>query len=498
MKLASENGVGTVAAGAAKAGAQAILISGYDGGTGAAPRSSIHSAGLPWELGVAETHRALIQNGLRSRVVLEADGKLMTGRDVAVACMLGAEEFSFATAPLVALGCVMDRACHLDSCPVGIATQDPELRKRFRGRPEDVMNFMTFVARDLRERMARLGVRTVDELVGRADLLRQRQPAPSPKTGTVDLSLLLDAAFAGEPKTRFDPADAYDFRLEETADLRVLAPQLRQALEEGVRASASIRVSSKDRALGTLLGSQVTRRFGDSLPPDTIHVRCFGGAGQSFGAFLPKGMVLELEGDANDYLGKGLSGGELILYPPKGSPFRPWENVIAGNVALYGATSGRAFLAGRAGERFCVRNSGADAVAEGIGDHGCEYMTGGRVVILGPVGKNFAAGMSGGVAYLLDQGRDLEARVNRGMVTVRPVSGEDAGELRGLIQAHVEATGSVRGREVLEGFQGCLPLFRKVVPVDYQRVREAIARLEARGMGREEAELGAFYGELGR
>ncbi len=494
VKLVSESGVGTVAAGVAKAGAQVILISGYDGGTGAAPRSSIHSAGLPWELGLAESHRALIQNGLRSRVILETDGKLMTGRDVAIACMLGAEEFGFATAPLVAMGCVMMRVCSLDTCPVGIATQNPELRGRFRGKPEYVMNFMRFVARELREYLSLLGLRTVDELVGRSDLLYQREPAATPRAGTVDLSLLLDSSFAGLPKSRFDPADAYDFRLEETADLRVLEPALKTALEQGTKAGFSLKVSSTDRALGTILGSEMTRRFGDSLGEDTIRIRCTGGGGQSFGAFLPRGLTLELEGDTNDYFGKGLSGGQLILYPPKESPFRSWENVIAGNVALYGATSGRAFLAGRAGERFCVRNSGAEAVVEGVGDHGCEYMTGGRVVVLGPTGKNFAAGMSGGIAFVLDEEGTFHTRLNNTLAGMAPVTEKrDIDALRELIRAHTEATGSLRGRMILEAFDRYLPLFWKVVPTGYDRMLRAIARLEEEGMSREEAELEAFY-----
>ncbi len=490
VKLASEAGVGTVAAGVAKAGAQVILISGYDGGTGAAPRSAIQGAGLPWELGLAEAHQTLMANGLRSRVALEADGKLMTGRDVAVACMLGAEEFGFATAPLVALGCVMCRSCALDTCPVGIATQDQARRERFRGRPEYVANFMGFVAQELREIMAELGVPTVDDLVGRADLLR-----PRPGTGgRVDLSALLENPWrGGGAKERFDPADAFDFHLEETADLRVLKPALGPALERGEPAAAALRVSSTDRALGTLLGSEITALHGDSLAEDTFVVNCAGGGGQSFGAFLPKGLTLVLEGDANDYLGKGLSGGKLVVYPPRGSRFEAEENIIAGNVALYGATSGKAFLRGTAGERFCVRNSGAWAVVEGVGDHGCEYMTGGRVVILGPTGRNFAAGMSGGVAYVLDEDRDLYLRLNKELVSMEPVAGAgDAAELRALIEEHVAATRSRRGREILERFEEYLPKFKKVVPFDYARMLRAIARHEAEGLSREQAEMEAF------
>ena len=493
VKLVSEAGVGTIAAGVAKAGAQVVLVSGYDGGTGAAPRTSIHNAGLPWELGLAETHQTLIRNGLRSRVVLETDGKLMSGRDVAIACILGAEEFGFATAPLVTMGCVMMRVCNLDTCPVGVATQNPELRKRFRGKPEYVVNFMRFLAQELREHMARLGVRTVEELVGRTDLLCRR-PAVNDRAATVDLSALLDTSCAGAPGSHFDPADVYDFHLEDTVDLRVLEKELKSCLDSGKKAEVSLQVSSTDRTLGTILGSDLTRRFGASLSDDTCTVRCSGGGGQSFGAFIPKGLTLMLEGDANDCFGKGLSGGKLILYPPKNAPFRADENIIAGNVALYGATSGQAYLAGRAGERFCVRNSGATAVVEGVGDHGCEYMTGGKAVILGPTGKNFAAGMSGGVAYVLDEKRDLYLRLNKSLVSMELVTEKhDADELRGLIEAHVAATGSARGREILDRFEDYLPLFKKILPHDYDRMLRAIGRMEEKGMSREQAEIEAFY-----
>ena len=494
VKLVSEAGVGTVAAGVAKAGAQVILISGYDGGTGAAPRTSIHNAGLPWELGLAEAHQTLIQNGLRSHVVLETDGKLMSGRDVAIACMLGAEEFGFATAPLVTLGCVMMRVCNLDTCPVGVATQNPELRKRFTGKPEYVVNFMRFVARELREHMARLGVRTVDQLVGRTDLLRVRKPAVNQRAATVDLSAILDSAYAGWPKTRFDPADAYDFHLEDTVDLRVLEQKLGVALEKGDHRRLELAVSSTDRAVGTILGSDITLLHGEALPDDTFVVKCTGGGGQSFGAFLPRGLTLELEGDANDYLGKGLSGGRIIVYPPKDSPFDPAENILVGNVALYGATSGQAFLNGVTGERFCVRNSGADAVVEGVGDHGCEYMTGGRVVILGPTGRNFAAGMSGGIAYVLDEDHDLYLRLNKELVSMGPVTEEgDIEALRGLIQAHAEATGSPKAGRILANFGAWLPKFKKILPHDYDRMLRTIAWYEAQGMGRVQAETEAFY-----
>ena len=496
VKLVSEAGVGTIAAGVAKAGAQVVLISGYDGGTGAAPRTSIHNAGLPWELGLAETHQTLIENGLRSRVMVETDGKLMSGRDVAIACMLGAEEFGFATAPLVAMGCVMMRVCNLDTCPVGVATQNPELRKRFRGKPEYVANFMTFIAQELREYMSRLGVRTVDELVGRTDLLRMREYPKGSRVSSVDLSAILHGAqgSGAEAKQHFDPADVYDFHLEDTVDLRILEKRLSRALKRGEKAEIELEISSTDRALGTILGSDITRLHGNALPEDTITVKCTGGGGQSFGAFIPKGLTLELEGDANDYFGKGLSGGKLIVYPPRSSTFRAEENIIIGNVALYGATSGKAFVRGVAGERFCVRNSGAVAVAEGVGDHGCEYMTGGRVAILGPTGKNFAAGMSGGVAYVLDEGRDLYMRLNKGMVSMEQVTEKhDIQELRELIEEHVKVTGSARGAEILENFAHYLPLFKKILPIDYDRMLRTIAQLEERGLDRERAEVEAFY-----
>ena len=495
VKLVSEAGVGTIAAGVAKAGAQVVLISGYDGGTGAAPRTSIHNAGLPWELGLAETHQTLIQNGLRSRVVVETDGKLMSGRDVAIACMLGAEEFGFATAPLVTMGCVMMRVCNLDTCPVGVATQNPELRKRFAGKPEYVVNFMRFIAQELREHMARLGVRTVEELVGRTDLLRVRQPAVNERAATVDLSAILNNPYVGTgAKTHFDPADVYDFQLEDTVDLKVLEKKLGRALQKGEPKRLELAVSSTDRAVGTILGSDITRLHGSELTDDTFTVKCTGGGGQSFGAFLPRGLTLELEGDANDYLGKGLSGGKIVVYPPRDSAFVPEDNILVGNVALYGATSGTAFLNGAAGERFCVRNSGAAAVVEGVGDHGCEYMTGGRVVVLGPTGRNFAAGMSGGVAYVLDEGRDFYLRLNKALVSMELVTEQhDIAELRGLIQAHADATGSPKAKRILADFDAWLPKFKKILPHDYDRMLRTIARYEERGMNREQAQVEAFY-----
>jgi glutamate synthase (ferredoxin) len=499
VKLVSEAGVGTVAAGVAKAGAQVVLISGWDGGTGAAPRTSIHHAGLPWELGLAETHQTLIQNGLRSRVVLETDGKLMTGRDTAIACMLGAEEFGFATAPLVTLGCVMMRVCNLDTCPVGVATQNPELRKRFKGKPEYVVNFMRFIAQELREHMAKLGVRTVEELVGRTDLLKQRERAVNGRAAAVDLSAVLGSPYIGEGyKTHFDPADRYDFKLEETVDQSVLLAKLGNALKKGRKCQISLPVTSTHRAVGTLFGSEITRLHGGGLEEDAVTVRCTGGGGQSFGAFIPRGLTLVLEGDANDYFGKGLSGGKLAVYPPKTAAFKADENIIIGNVALYGATSGKAFIAGRAGERFCVRNSGAAAVVEGVGDHGCEYMTGGRVVVLGETGKNFAAGMSGGVAYVWDPRRDLYLRLNKELVSLEPVAEtRDLEELRDLIAEHVQATGSERGRAILADFEYSAANFKKILPRDYAKMLQAIAQREGQGMGRDEAELEAFYAVTG-
>ncbi|MBQ6927391.1 MAG: glutamate synthase large subunit, partial [Oscillospiraceae bacterium] len=493
VKLVSEVGVGTIASGVAKAGAQVVLISGYDGGTGAAPASSIHNAGLPWELGLAEAHQTLIKNGLREQVVLETDGKLMTGRDVAIACMLGAEEFGFATAPLVCLGCCMMRVCNLDTCPAGVATQNPELRKRFSGKSEYVIHFMRFVAQELREIMAKLGVRSVDELVGRTDLLVEREKRITHRAETVDLSALLSMP-CPHPVPHFKADAIYDFHLERTKDQSVLLKELGAKLKAKKSGSVHVTVSSTDRAFGTLFGSEITRRYGSTLKDDTYTVNCQGGGGQSFGAFIPKGLTLRLEGDSNDGFGKGLSGGKLILYPPKGSPLPADENIIVGNVALYGATSGTAFISGVAGERFCVRNSGATAVVEGVGDHGCEYMTGGRVLILGLTGKNFAAGMSGGVVYVLDEAHDLYTRMNKDGLHVGPVKDpNDVQELRDLLQAHLDATGSKKAAAILEDFKGYLAVFKKIIPVDYERMRKAIEDFESRGETQEQAEIKAFY-----
>ncbi len=489
VKLVSEAGVGTIAAGVAKAGAQVVLISGYDGGTGAAPKSSIHNAGLPWELGLAEAHQTLIRNGLRGRVRLETDGKLMSGRDVAIAALLGAEEFGFATAPLVSMGCVMMRVCNLDTCPVGIATQNPELRCRFQGKPEYVMNFMLFIARQLREIMARLGVRTVDELVGRTDLLRPRENRITHRADTIDLSAVLGDL----PPQHYEEAEKYDFHLEKALDDSVLLPAFRPYIRKGKPHRETVRVSSVNRTFGTILGSVLTKECGE-LPEDTYTVEAQGGGGQSFGAFIPKGLTIRLEGDANDYFGKGLSGGKLTVRPTAGSTFAPEENIIIGNVALYGATGGEAYINGIAGERFCVRNSGANAVAEGCGDHGCEYMTGGRVVILGATGKNFAAGMSGGIAYVLDENHELYLRLNKQMVDMEAVTERhDGEELRTLIEHHVRETGSPLGKRVLDHFQEYLPKFKKIIPRDYKRMITTIGQMEEKGMSHEKATMEAFY-----
>ncbi len=493
VKLVSEAGVGTVAAGVAKAGAQVILISGYDGGTGAAPNNSIHYAGLPWELGLAETHQTLIMNDLRNKVILEADGKLMTGRDVAIAAMLGAEEFGFATAPLVTMGCVMMRVCNLDTCPVGIATQNPELRKRFRGKPEYVKNFMLFIAEELREYMSKLGVRTVDELVGRSDLLMSSDRADE---RNVILDKIINNPYIDMPqnKVKYHEKNVYDFQLEKTVDMRILMKKLGPALEKGQKKSVELDVVNTDRSVGTIFGSEITKKYGESFDEDTYIVKCNGAGGQSFGAFIPKGLTLELVGDSNDYFGKGLSGGKLIVYPPRSVKYKHEDNIIIGNVALYGATSGKAFINGVAGERFAVRNSGATAVVEGVGDHGCEYMTGGKVVVLGTTGKNFAAGMSGGIAYVLDMGNDLYKRLNKEMISIEAVTDKyEVSELKQLIMDHVNYTNSEIGKRILEDFEGYLPKFKKIIPKDYKKMMNMIVAFEEKGLSREKAAIEAFY-----
>ena len=493
VKLVSEAGVGTVAAGVAKAGAQVILISGYDGGTGAAPNNSIHYAGLPWELGLAETHQTLIMNDLRNKVILEADGKLMTGRDVAIAAMLGAEEFGFATAPLVTMGCVMMRVCNLDTCPVGIATQNPELRKRFRGKPEYVKNFMLFIAEELREYMSKLGVRTVDELVGRSDLLMSSDRADE---RNVILDKIINNPYIDMPqnKVKYHEKNVYDFQLEKTVDMTVLMKKLGPALEKKQKKSVELDVGNTDRSVGTIFGSEITKRYGETLDDDTYIVKCNGAGGQSFGAFIPKGLTLELVGDSNDYFGKGLSGGKLIVYPPRSVSFKHEDNIIIGNVALYGATSGKAFINGVAGERFAVRNSGAVAVVEGVGDHGCEYMTGGKVVVLGTTGKNFAAGMSGGVAYVLDMENDLYKRLNKEMISIESVTDKyEVSELKQLIMDHVNYTNSDIGKKILDDFENYLPKFKKIIPKDYKKMMNMIVAFEEKGLSREKAAIEAFY-----
>lgn len=493
VKLVSEAGVGTVAAGVAKAGAQVILISGFDGGTGAAPGNSIYNAGLPWELGLAEAHQTLIANGLRNKVIVETDGKLMSGRDVAIAAMLGAEEYGFATAPLVTMGCVMMRVCNLDTCPVGVATQNPELRKRFKGKPEYVVNFMKFIAQELREYMAKLGVRTVDELVGRADLLKVKENVTAGHAPEVNLDKIINADFANE-RVQYNKKNVYDFKLEQTKDVTVLLKKLGKALDAKKTASVEVDVNNLDRSFGTIFGSEITKKYNDTLDDDMYVVKCNGAGGQSFGAFIPKGLTIELTGDSNDYLGKGLSGGKIVVKPPKESKFKQDENIIIGNVALYGATSGSAYINGVAGERFCVRNSGATAVVEGVGEHGCEYMTGGRVVIIGKVGKNFAAGMSGGVAYVLDENNDLYMKTNKELVSTEELSNKyNVQELKKMLEEHVKYTNSVRGKEILENFEEYLPKFKKIIPYDYKKILNAIAKMEEKGLNPEQAQIEAFY-----
>lgn len=492
VKLVSEAGVGTVAAGVAKAGAGVILISGYDGGTGAAPLSSIHNAGLPWELGLAETHQTLIANGLRNKVVIETDGKLMSGRDVAIAAILGAEEFGFATAPLITMGCVMMRVCQSDTCPMGVATQNPELRKKFRGKPEYVENFMKFIATELREIMSELGVKSIDELVGRTDLLKVKKSLGTTDT-KLDLSRILMEDF--DKTLPHSPKNLYDFELENTKDESVLlsSKNIKSAIKSGKKAEANVELKSVDRTFGTLLGAEITRNNLDGLPEDTIKINCKGAGGQSFGAFIPSGLTLDLSGDSNDYFGKGLSGGKLIVKAPKEATYDSHKNVIIGNVALYGATSGKAFIAGRAGERFCIRNSGAIACVEGVGEHGCEYMTGGTAVILGHTGKNFAAGMSGGVAYVYDPGNKLYRNLNKELVAMENVESKvDMEELKTIIEEHVEATGSKIGEEILSDYANCVKQFKKIIPTDYKIIMKEIAHQKEQGADDDTAKIEAF------
>lgn len=483
VKLVSEAGVGTIASGVAKAGATVVLISGYDGGTGAASQSSIHHAGLPWELGLAQAHQNLVENGLRSRVLIETDGKLMTGKDVAIACLLGAEEFGFATAPLVTMGCMMMRVCNLDTCPFGVATQNQKLRKRFKGKPEYVMNFMLFIARELREIMAELGYHTINEMVGHTDNLEVDEDA------NMDYSNILMTPY----NIHYEPKDTYDFELEKTVDMKTLLPKFKPYFNEKKPHAETISISSTDRTVGTILSSVVTKQFNNTLQDDTYTVHCNGGAGQSFGAFVQKGITLDVHGDANDYFGKGLSGGKLIIQPKNEAKFKPNENVIIGNVALYGATSGEAYIRGMAGERFAVRNSGASAVVEGVGDHGLEYMTGGTVVILGQTGKNLAAGMSGGIAYIYDPNHDLYTRLNKQLVNTYEVSGKaDIETLTQLLKNHYKYTNSDVAQKILSNLDHELSNFKKIVPKDYEKITTLIQELKAKGYHDDEASLMAF------
>jgi glutamate synthase (ferredoxin) len=492
VKLVSEIGVGTIAAGVAKGHADVVLISGHDGGTGASPQTSIKHAGLPWELGLAETHQTLVLNNLRSRIVVETDGQLKTGRDVVIAALLGAEEFGFATTALVTLGCIMMRVCHLDTCPVGVATQNPELRAKFTGDPAHVVNFMRFIAQEMREYMAELGFRTINELVGRSDRIEMRRAVDHLKANGLDYAAILYQPKVAPEVGRYCQIPQ-NHGLENALDNQVLLDLAAPALERGEKVKATLDIRNTNRVVGTILGSEVTRRFGpEGLAEDTIHFHFQGSAGQSFAAFIPPGMTLELEGDANDYFGKGLSGGKVILYPPEGSTFVPEENIIVGNVAFYGATHGEAYIRGMAGERFCVRNSGVRAVVEGVGDHGCEYMTGGRVVVIGKTGRNFAAGMSGGIAYVLDEDATFKQRCNLETVALERLDQRDLQDIEELLKRHAIYTRSARAWQLLALWQETAPKFVKVMPRDYRRVLEALQVAEAKGLVGDEALMAAF------
>ena len=492
VKLVAELGVGTIAAGVAKAHADVILISGHDGGTGASPLTSLKHAGIPWELGLAETHQVLVLNDLRSRVTLEVDGQLKTGRDVVIGALLGAEEFGFSTAPLIALGCIMVRACHLNTCPVGVATQDPRLRAKFAGKPENVVNFMRFIAQEVREYMAELGFLTFDEMVGRSERIEMRRAVDHWKARSLDFSRILFKPTVPKHYGRTRQI-AQDHGLATSLDSTTLLPFAKPALDSRQPVRATFPIRNTNRAVGTMTGSEVTRRFGPAgLPDGTIEFHFQGSAGQSFGAFIPKGMTLVLEGDGNDYIGKGLSGGRIVVFPPREGRLVAEENIVIGNVAFYGATSGEAFIRGVAGERFCVRNSGVDAVVEGVGDHGCEYMTGGRVVVLGPTGRNFAAGMSGGVAYVLDEGGRFASNCNRQMVSLEAVQGDDLAVVKGLVERHAEFTASAQAMRLLERWSESAAKFVRVMPNDYRRMLESQARMRATGLSRDQAEMAAF------
>ncbi|MBM7570877.1 glutamate synthase large subunit [Aquibacillus albus] len=493
VKLVSAVGVGTIAAGVAKGRADLVLISGYDGGTGAAPRTSLKHTGMPWEIGLAETHQTLLMNKLRDRIVVETDGKMMTGRDVVIATLLGAEEYGFSTAPLVVLGCTMMRVCHLNTCPVGVATQDPELRKKFTGTPDHVVNFMLFIAKEVRELMAELGFRTINEMIGRTDILEKAEAIDHWKAKGVDLSKLLYQPEVDKNVGRYQTVEQVH-GLDKTLDQQELIPLCMDAIENKKPIKASLGIRNINRAASTMLGSEITKRYGsEGLPEDTIRLRLRGSAGQSFGAFIPKGLTLNLVGDANDYVGKGLSGGKITARPSTKSSFDPSKNTIIGNVAFYGATSGEAYIYGIAGERFCVRNSGANVVVEGVGDHGCEYMTGGRVVVLGPTGKNFAAGMSGGVAYVLDESDLFGEKCNKELVHLQSIDDEmEAQEVYQMIEKHVEYTKSINGQQVLDNWDSILPKFVRVIPKDYLEMRQIIHKLEASGLTKKEAAMTAF------
>ena len=493
VKLVAEVGVGTVAAGVAKAHADVVLISGYDGGTGASPQTSIKHAGIPWELGLAEAHQTLVLNNLRSRIVVETDGQLKTGRDVVIAALLGAEEFGFATAPLVSLGCIMMRVCHLNTCPVGVATQDPELRKNFTGDPAHAVNFMKFVAEEVREVMAELGFRSINEMVGRTDRLEPRKAVEHWKAKGLDFSKILYQPDVGAAVGRFQTLKQ-DHAIDKSLDMQQLLNICQPAIERKEKVIANLPIKNVNRVVGTILGSEITRRHGvNGLPENTIRLNFTGSAGQSFGAFVPKGVTLTLEGDANDYLGKGLSGGKIILYPPAGSTFVAEENMVTGNVALYGATGGEVYIRGMAGERFAVRNSGVNAVVESVGDHGCEYMTGGRVVILGQTGRNFAAGMSGGIAYILDETGNFDKRCNQQMVLLERLEDpKEIAEVRAMIQRHADYTKSERAAKVLKNWDQFLLKFVRVIPKDYKRILQTVKEMEAAGLSGEAALMAAF------
>ena len=469
-----------------------VLISGYDGGTGASPQTSIKHAGLPWELGLAETHQTLVLNNLRSRIAVETDGQMKTGRDVVIATLLGAEEYGFATAPLVTLGCIMMRVCHKNTCPVGVATQNPELRQYFTGDPQHTVNFMRFIASEVREWMAKLGFRSINEMVGRTDVLEPKKAVDHWKAKGIDVSNLLYQPQVDASVGRYCQIPQ-DHGLDKSLDITQLLDLCQGAIEKGETVKATLPIRNINRVVGTILGNEITKRHWEGLPEDTVHLHFQGSAGQSFGAFVPKGVTLELEGDANDYFGKGLSGGKLILYPSKRSTFVAEENIIAGNVAFYGATSGEAYIRGLVGERFCVRNSGVRTVVEGVGDHACEYMTGGKVVILGSTGRNFAAGMSGGIAYILDRSGDFARLCNREMVDLETLDDpEEIREVQGLIQNHVHYTGSTVGQTVLDNWEQTLPQFVRVMPRDYKRVLQHIQKAIEAGLSGDEALSAAF------